>query len=110
MSPLIPALMEIQTQICPGGATQADLSHWRFPVHGGFLKVKITLEQASTAQRGEQRYSSTHSLTSALDRVGGQLHALTALPRDRPGTHCIGGWMGPRAENLAPPVFDPRTV
>ena len=36
--------------------------------------------------------------------------------RERPGTHCIGGWVGPGpvwtgAENLAtPPGFDSRTV
>jgi len=40
-------------------------------------------------------------------RVGGQRHAPAALPRERPGTHCIGGWVGPKAvltgaENLAP--------
>jgi len=32
--------------------------------------------------------------------VGGQLHAQAALhlpPRERPGTHCIEGWVGPRA-------------
>jgi hypothetical protein len=29
--------------------------------------------------------------------VAGKRHALAALPRDRPGTHCIGGWVGPRA-------------
>jgi hypothetical protein len=29
--------------------------------------------------------------------VGGQCHASTALPRQRPSTHCIGGWLGPRA-------------
>jgi hypothetical protein len=43
-------------------------------------------------------YSSTLSLTSALGGVGGQRHAPGALP---PGkwlsTHCIGGWVGPRA-------------
>jgi hypothetical protein len=50
------------------------------------------------AQRGSRGISSTLSLTLALDRVGGQLHAPAALPpRKRPGTHCIGGWMGPRA-------------
>ena len=70
MSALMPALMEIQTHICPGGATQADSSHWKFPVHGGLLKVKFTLEQTTKAQRGEQRYSSAPSLTSALDRGG----------------------------------------
>jgi len=40
--------------------------------------------------------------------VGGQRHAPAVLPPGkRPGTHCIGGWAGPRAglddvENLAP--------
>jgi hypothetical protein len=30
--------------------------------------------------------------------VGGQLHAPAALPPGkRPGTHCTGGWVGPRA-------------
>jgi hypothetical protein len=48
---------------------------------------------------GEWRYSSTHSLTSALD--GGEWsasrpHCFTSRERD-PGTHWIGGWVGPRA-------------
>jgi hypothetical protein len=36
--------------------------------------------------------------------------------RERPGTHCIGGWVGPRAgldgcgKSRPPPGFDPRTV
>jgi hypothetical protein len=29
--------------------------------------------------------------------VGGKLHAPAALPGKRPGNHCTGGWMGPRA-------------
>ena len=30
--------------------------------------------------------------------VGGQRHAPSALyPREIPGTHCIGSWVGPRA-------------
>jgi len=29
-------------------------------------------------------------------RMGGQLHAPADLPQERPGTHCIGGWVGPR--------------
>jgi hypothetical protein len=36
-------------------------------------------------------YTSTLSLTSALDGVGGQRHAPTGSPRERTGTHCIGG-------------------
>jgi hypothetical protein len=48
---------------------------------------------------GEWRYISTHSLTSALD--GGEWSAsrpgrFTPSERD-PGTHWIGGWVGPRA-------------
>ena len=37
-------------------------------------------------------------------------------PRERPGTHCIGGWVGPRAcldvcgNSRPPPGFDPRTI
>jgi hypothetical protein len=48
---------------------------------------------------GEWKYSSTHSLTSALD--GGEWSALRPgrfTPRERgPGPHWIGGWVGPRA-------------
>ena len=47
----------------------------------------------------------------------GQRHAPTALyPRERLGTHCTGGWLGPRAgldrcgKISPPPGFDPRTV
>jgi len=37
-------------------------------------------------------------------------------PRERPGTHCIGGWVAPQGlsgqvrKNLPSPGFDPRTV
>jgi len=37
-------------------------------------------------------------------------------PRERPVTHCIGGWMGPSAgldgcgKSGPPPRFDPQTV
>ena len=65
----------------------------------------------------EYRYNSTLSLNSALDGVGGQRHAPAALyPRERPGTHCIGGWVGPRAgldgcgKSRPTPGFDPLTV
>ena len=49
--------------------------------------------------------------------VGGQRHASAALPAgNRPGTHCIGVWMGPRAgidgcgKSRPPQGFDPRTA
>jgi hypothetical protein len=41
----------------------------------------------------------------ALEGVRDQRHAPAVLyPQERPGTHCTGGWVGPRAglENLAP--------
>ena len=61
--------------------------------------------------------SSTLILTSALDwgewstpPPGG------SAPRERPGIHCTGGWVGPRAgldgcgKFRPSPGFDPRTV
>jgi hypothetical protein len=50
-------------------------------------------------------------------KVGGQRHASAALPPgNRPGTNCIGGWVGTRAvldgcgKSHHPPGFGPRTV
>ena len=49
--------------------------------------------------------------------VDGQLHAPAALPPGkRAGTHCIRGWVGPRAgldrcgKTRPPPGFDTRTA
>jgi len=48
--------------------------------------------------------------------VGGQRHDPAALPLERPGTHCTGGWMGLRAcldgygKSRLQSEFDPRTV
>jgi len=45
--------------------------------------------------------------------VSGQQHALAAIyPREKPGTHFTGGWVGPRAgmgggKISSPPEFDP---
>jgi len=56
-------------------------------------------------------------MTMALEGVRGQRHAPAALyPRERPGTHCTGGWVGPRAgldrcgKSRPPPGFVPRNV
>jgi hypothetical protein len=78
-------------------STSEEVTHFMQPQS----KVKYTLEQAMKPQ------SSTLSLTSALDGVGGQRHPPAALrPAKRPGTHCIERWApGPvwtGAENLAP--------
>ena len=53
------------------------------------------------------------SMTAASEGVSGQQHAPAALyPRGRPGTHCTGGWVGPRAGRdgrkiSSPTGFDP---
>jgi hypothetical protein len=61
------------------------------------VKVKFILKQAMKTDRGEQRYSSTLSLTSALDGGGWLTPRPGRLPpRTRPGSHCTGGWVGPR--------------
>jgi hypothetical protein len=69
------------------------------------VKVKVKLSLCfNRAPRhegalGEWMYSSTHSLTSALD--GGEWLASRPgrfIPRERaPDTHWIEGWVGPRA-------------
>jgi hypothetical protein len=47
--------------------------------------------------------------------LGDQRHAPTAYPLARPGTHCVGGWVGPycwcrQVRKISPQtVFDPRT-
>jgi hypothetical protein len=41
--------------------------------------------------------SSTLSLTSAINGVGGECHARAVLPKEISGIHCIGGWVGPTA-------------
>ena len=69
------------------------------------MKIKFTLEWAKKAQM----YSSTFSLSSALDGVGGQGHG----PGQILGTHRKGGCVGPRAgldrcgKSRPPPGLDP---
>ena len=52
-------------------------------------------------------------MTAALEGVSGKQHAPAALyPRERPGTHSTGGWVGLRAgldgQNISSPlIFDP---
>jgi hypothetical protein len=65
------------------------------------VKVKLSLcltNHHATKAYWERRYSSTHSLTSALD--GGEWSASlpgSFTPTERaPGTHLIGVWVSPR--------------
>jgi len=65
---------------------------------------------------GEYRYSSTLSLTSALDGVGGKRHAPAALSPGNtryPLYRRLGGPQGRSGQvrKISPPTgFDPRTV
>ena len=84
------------------------------------VKVQCTLVQALRLCTGPtaHRESTGPFMTTALEGVRGQRHALAALyPREKAGTHCTGGWVGPRVgldgcgKSLSPqPGFDPRTV
>jgi hypothetical protein len=48
--------------------------------------------------------------------VGGHATPRLLYPRERPGTHCLGDWLGPRDRSRRvrkispPPGFDPLTV
>ena len=80
------------------------------------LKVKVTLQEATKGPEMKQRYSYTHSLTSALEVVGGQRHDPAALSPGK--TWCplytrLGRSQGRsgRVRKISPPPgFDPRTV
>jgi hypothetical protein len=61
------------------------------------IKVKFTVGQAKKAQSGKKMCSFTLSLTSAIDGVGGQRHALALLPpRKRSDTQRTVGCVGLR--------------
>ena len=53
-------------------------------------------------------------MTTALERGEGLASRPgRSLPRERPGTHCTGGWVGRsgQVQKISPPPeFDPRTV
>jgi hypothetical protein len=65
---------------------------------------KYTLVQAlrlctgRTAQRGSRGIALPFHDHATIGGGEGQRHALAAIyPRERPGTHCTGSWVGPRA-------------
>jgi len=87
------------------------------------VKVKVTLVQAlrlctgRTTHRGSRGIALLFHDHGTRRGVRGQRHSPAALyPWERPGTHCTGGWMKPRAgldrcrKSRPPPGFDPRTV
>jgi len=63
----------------------------KLTIDGRNVKFKVHPVTGHEGREGEYMYSSTLSLTSALDGVGGQRHAPASLPRGRPDTHSIGG-------------------
>ena len=70
-----------------------------------------------TAHRGSRGIALLFHDQRQKKRVRGQRHAPAALyTRERPSTHCTGGWVGARAGLdrcgiISPPLgFDPRTV
>ena len=86
-------------------------------------KVKCTLVQAlrlctgRTAHRGSRGIALPFHDYGTRRGVRGQRHAPAALYlRERTGTYCTGGWVGPRAgldmcgKSRPPPGFDLRTV
>jgi hypothetical protein len=68
-----------------------------------FAPVKVTLVQAlslctgHTAHRGSRGIALLFHDHVTRWGVKGQRHAPAALyPQKRPGTHCTGGWVGPK--------------
>jgi hypothetical protein len=80
------------------------------------FKGKVHPRTGHEGPEGEQRYSCSLSLTSALVGVGVQRHAPTALPPGKtryPLYRRLGGPQGRsgRVRKISPPPeFDPRTV
>ena len=76
------------------------------------IKVKVLPITGHEGPEGEYRF-----MPSAL-RLGWGVSTTPQplYPRERPGTHCTGGWVDPRAgldgceKSRPPPVFEPRTV
>ena len=79
-------------------------------------KRKVRRRTGHEGPKGGQRFSSTLSLTSALDGVGGQSHAQATLPPGKtryPLYRRLGGphgRFGRVRKNSPPPRFDTRTV
>jgi hypothetical protein len=62
------------------------------------VKIKVTQEQTTKAQRGSRVIALLFLQPRLKMLVGGQPHAPATLPTGkRPGTHCTGDWVGPRA-------------
>jgi hypothetical protein len=105
--------------LIPAQIEKCFLYEMEAKLYKGKGKGKFNPRTGHEGLDGEYGYSSTLSLTSVLNRVGGQHNGPADSPpppRERPGTHCIGGWVGPRGPSgrvqkiSFPQGFDPRTV
>jgi hypothetical protein len=98
--------------------------HLRIKVRYIAVMISISYEGKGTVRpitghegpEREYRYSSTLSLASALDGVGGQRHTPPALPPEKTQYPLYRrldgpqGWSGWVRKMLHPPGFDPRTA
>ena len=87
----------------PENTVQLHLSGIWLSGKGKKIKVKFTLVQVLRLCTGLTAYRGSRGIlypfmSMTLEGVRGQRHAPAALyPRERPGTQCTGGWVGPRA-------------
>jgi hypothetical protein len=97
---------------CSSGALL--LNYGRTVLEG--YEIKFTPEQATKAQRGVE--VSLYSFFNIGTKWGWVVNdkPQPLYPRERPGTHCIGGWVGPMTgldgsgKSRPPPGFDPQTI
>ena len=85
------------------------ISSWSVKVKGTLLKA-LRLCTGHTAHRGSRGIALLFLDHVTRRGVKGQRHAPAALyPRERHGTHCTGGWVGPRGRSgqvrkISPPT------
>jgi len=80
--------LTIQGSYCDGGQIFRTVRTTQPPIQWVKRKAKVRPITCHEGPRKRRRYSSTHSLTLAVDRSGW----LTPLyPRERSGTQCTGG-------------------
>jgi len=61
------------------------------------LLLKVHPRTSHEVPEGEYLYGSTRSLTAGLEAWLVKARPRPLYPRVRPSTHCVGGWLGPRA-------------
>jgi len=78
--------------------------------------MKFTLQQATKTHRGVEVYLQSFFNFGARSVWVVNAAPWPLYPLERPDTHCIGGWVGPRAgldgcgKSRPPSGFDPRTL